>query len=231
MSKIRKRKGADYGVTAAYNETAHILVTTYSQLEKNTGKHYQVDYDTMLTKPNSLTNDDWIIVKLVQFFHEVELLYTSCSLFCTSDTCPMFNAGPQYMYFWDDVDAANPIQVSAPEYFTNLKRFIKRNLQDPTIIPNKSGTPLDENQLNVIKACYRRLFRILAHLYVCHFQTISAIKDPDAVEVMNSILIRYTKFAIDQKLIEYDDVKMLNPVFQAINKEAGKDLCPKDTNE
>ncbi|OHS93511.1 MOB kinase activator-like 1 A [Tritrichomonas foetus] len=222
-----KRRTKNAVMTVMCDKTAKILVKKYSRLENVKGDHLDIDYEKItMEKPANLTNDDWLIVTLVDFLHRVELLYSSCSLFCTSDTCPMFNAGPHYKYFWDDSDSPTPIQVSAPEYFSYLKRFIKRNLQDPNIIPGKSGEKLNEDALSTLKMCYRRLFRILAHLYVCHFQNISSIQEPNVVEIMNTILTHYTKFALAQGMIDLPDLEMLSPVFAAINKDSGNPLCP-----
>ena len=222
-----RRRGKNQGITVMCDKTAKILVDKYSRLENVKGDHIKIDYLKLSTeKPDNLTDDDWIIVSLVQFMKRLELLYSSCSLFCTSDTCPMFNAGPHYKYFWEDSDSTQPIQVSAPEYFQYLKRFIKRNLQDPNIIPGKSGEPLSDDAKSILKTCYRRLFRILAHLYVCHFKNISSIENPDAVETMNTLLAHYTRFALDHEMVDLPDLEMLAPVFTAINKESGEQICP-----
>lgn len=212
--------------TVFYEEGAKILSKTYTQLDNVKGDHYHIDYKKIMEKPANCSAEDWQIINLVEFLHRMELLYTSCSLFCTTDTCPMFNAGPQYKYFWEDTDSTNTIQVSAPEYFSNLKRYIKRCLQDPNIIPTESWVVMSKEQRDVLKTCYRRLFRILAHLYICHFENISSIKKPNIVEIMNTILAHYSHFAIENNLIEYKDVEMLAPVFKAINKDEGSDICP-----
>ena len=167
--------------------------------------------------PNDFSVADWYIVNLVDFLERLELLYTSCSLFCTQDTCPLFNAGPHYHYFWEDDDSPQPIQVSAPEYFTNLKRYIKRNLSNQSLFPEKGSGPLSEEATTVLKTCYRRLFRILAHLYMCHFSNIMDIQEVNVVEIMNTMLAHYTKFAIVSGMIEKEDIEMLKPVFIAIN--------------
>ena len=98
--------------TFMVDKSAQIRVKAYNQLDHVKGDHYDIDYTKIMKKPDNYSDEDWQIVNLVEFLHRVELLYTSCSLFCTTDTCPMFNAGPQYKYFWEDSDSTNPIQVS-----------------------------------------------------------------------------------------------------------------------
>ena len=219
-----KRKGKNQ--TVFFDPSAKILVKTYSQIENVEGDHYDIDYNKIMQKPPEYSDEDWQIINLVEFLHRMELLYTSCSLFCTTDTCPMFNAGPQYIYAWEDTDSSVTIQVSAPEYFSNLKRYIKRCLQDPSLIPSESWVKMSDEQHDVLKTCYRRLFRILAHLYICHFENISSIKEPNIVQIMNTILAHYSHFAIQNGLIEYKEVEMLQPVFIAINNNAGTNICP-----
>ena len=147
------------------------------------------------------------------------MLYSSCSLFCTSDTCPLFNAGPKYIYFWLDDDSKNPIQISAPEYFYALKHFIKRNLTNPYLFPNDSTENFSPRADYIIKASYRRLFRVLAHLYICHFKDFSKLaKDNfNFFEIMNTILIHYSNIAINYKICQPEEFDVFKPIFKKIN--------------
>ena len=223
---MKSKKKSKKVQTLICNDSAEILSKTYSQIENASGDHYNIDFNKLMQKPPEYSKEDWQIINLVQFWHRMELLYTSCSLFCTTDTCPMFNAGPKYVYCWEDSDSGTTVQVSAPEYFSNLKRYIKRCLQDPNIIPNVSTVPMNEDQQEILKTCYRRIFRLLTHLYICHFENISKIKQPNIVEIMNTILAHYSHFAIENGLIQFKEVEMLLPVFEAINKKAGTNICP-----
>ena len=109
-----------------------ILTRKYSQLNKVTGVTLRTDFEDLIAVPPTHSKSDWLIINAVEFFDRVEQLFVSSSLFCTSETCPMFNAGPHYHYFWEDEAKEQPIQLSAPEYLMEFKRLTKRTLQNTT---------------------------------------------------------------------------------------------------
>jgi MOB kinase activator 1 len=125
----------------------------------------------------------------------------------------MFNAGPHYHYFWEDADTPQPVQLSAPEYFNALKHWIKRNLSDKRLFPRSGNAELSREAMQVLETTYRRLFRILAHMYMCHF---SQIQKSNFEVVINTLLAHYTKFAFEYKMINVVDVEMLGPVYAAM---------------
>ena len=190
-----------------------ILTKKYSQLNKVTGVTLIQDFDVLINKPETHTYGDWIISNAIEFLDRVEQLSNACSLFCTSETCPMFNAGPHYHYFWEDEGTEQPIQLSAPEYFLALKRWSKRNLQNVNLFPRKSSNDLLPESLLILKTIYRRTFRILAHLYMCHF---SSIREFQFEPIINTILAHYTLFSLKYELIQPIDVEMLRPVYTAL---------------
>lgn len=190
-----------------------ILTNKYNRLRKVTGEVLVTDFESLIAVPRTCNLSDWLIINLVDFLERVELLFSSCSLFCTPDTCPMFNAGPHYHYFWEDADTEQPIQLSAPEYFSVLKRWIKRNLQNTKLFPKQSGTELIPEAVEILKSAYRRLFRILAHLYMCHF---NHIREFQFEVVINTVLAHYTDFALRYEMITPQHIEMLQPVFVAM---------------
>lgn len=205
-----------------------IELSKYKTIEDITGEHIDVNVTSLLPPPVGFTNNDWIIVNLVDFLQRVELLYSSCSLFCTSDTCPLFNAGPKYCYFWLDDDSSKSLQVSAPEYFDFLKRYIKRNLNNKSLFPDDLNSDLSSKALAVIQTSYRRLFRILAHLYVCHFKDLSNLGDLNFFEVMNTILTHYANIALIYNICNIEDFDVFKPIFENINSFANPNFyCPK----
>jgi MOB kinase activator 1 len=208
-----KRRGRKMD-TVVLSKQVKILTEKYSQLEKVTGAVLRSDFRDLIACPPTHTESDWMIVNAVDFLERTELLFSSCSLFCTVNTCPMFNAGPHYHYFWEDADTPQPVQLSAPEYFNRLKHWIKRNLSNPKLFPTENGSELSQAAFDVLKSTYRRLFRILAHMYMCHF---SQIQKLNMELVINTLLAHYTMFALQYHLISLADVEMLAPVYQAMN--------------
>ncbi|KAF6158898.1 hypothetical protein GIB67_012315 [Kingdonia uniflora] len=50
--------------------------------------------------------------------------------------------------------------------------WIAVQLDDEKIFPQKLGVPFPRNFLDVVKIIFERLFRIYAHIYHSHFQSI-----------------------------------------------------------
>lgn len=205
-----------------------IEMSKYRSIEDITGEHLDVNIAALLPPPPSYTINDWIIINLVDFLKRIELLYSSCSLFCTSDTCPHFGAGPRYNYLWLDDDSSKSLQISAPDYFDALKRYIKRNLSNKTLFPDKLKGEFSPKALNVIQNSYRRLFRMLAHLYICHFKDISQLEELEVFKIMNTVLTHYTHIALLYRVCDLDEFKVFEPIFNNINANAKPNFhCPK----
>lgn len=223
--------------TVLISEGKKLDLLKYKREEDISGEHLDININRLLIPQKKTTKCDWIIINLIDFLQRIDLLYSSCSLFCTSDTCPIFNAGPKYCYFWLE-EPSKPQQVSAPEYFDSLKRYIKRNLKNQNLFPNNLTEKFPSKSLNVIKASFRRLFRILAHLYVCHNDDITKLcKDNiNFFEVMNTILAHYTNFTLLYHICQPDDFVVFEPIFNKINSQFNENSnpnfhCPKFSNK
>lgn len=203
-----------------------IKVEKYLQLEDIPGDYIDFDINKAIAKPNDLTFDDWTISNLIEFMERVEMLYSSCSLFCTVDTCPMFNAGPKYCFLWYEDDSSDAVQLSAPEYVQMLKRYIRRHLSNPDLFPKKGN--LSPKARDILQTSYRMLFRVLAHLYICHFPNLIKSEDIKFVEIINTILAHYTNFAVLYQLVPQEEFEIFAPIYEAINRKSSQHFhCPK----
>jgi MOB kinase activator 1 len=153
----------------------------------------------------------------VDFLRRIEIIWRASSRFCTVATCPMFNAGPHYQYYWEEGDNAR-IQMSAPDYFAALKRWIKRALSNRKLFARESGTPLSAEAMGILETAFRRIFRVFAHMYTCHFV---AIQKQGMEAAINTLLAHFILFALTFELIPEDELEMLEPVFRKIGEGAG----------
>jgi MOB kinase activator 1 len=81
--------------------------------------------------PHEEDECEWLAMNTVDFYNDINMIYDSVSTFCTDETCPVMNAGPNYEYLWaDGVKVKRPIKVSAPEYVHLLMRWIETLLED-----------------------------------------------------------------------------------------------------
>ena len=120
--------------------------------------------------------NEWLAVNTVDFFNQVNLLFSSVVEFCTDESCPVMNAGPKYEYMWaDGKDIKKPIRVSANMYVDYLMAWVQDTLDDDSIFPSRVDVPFPKNFHNVVKTIFKRLFRVYAHLYHEHFDRIISL--------------------------------------------------------
>jgi MOB kinase activator 1 len=214
VARSRRRSESSKKQTMLFARGVRILTPKYSQLTKVTGAVLTHDFVLLCECPATHTQDDWIIVNCIDFLNRIDLFFSSCSLFCTVSTCPMFNAGPEYQYFWEDTDTAR-VQLSAPEYFNTLKRWIRRHLSNRAVFPRESGTRMSPDADDIMKTAYRRMLRVFAHMYTCHFHE---IQKQNLEPVANTMLAHYLMFVMMYQLVPFPELSMLMPVVDKLGQ-------------
>lgn len=132
-----------------------------------------VDLHAAVQLPEGEDLNEWLAVNVVEFFNTASLIYGTISEFCTDATCPCMSAGPKYMYYWQDGAAyKKPTEVSAPTYIDLLMTWIEEQLSDETMFPSDTAVPFPKDYLKRVKNIFKRLFRVYAHIYYCHFREI-----------------------------------------------------------
>ena len=91
---------------------------------------------------------------------------------CTELSCPIMNAGPKIQYKWADGVMKQPTQVSAPKYVDLLMAWVQSQLDDQALFPTKPGDPFPDDFMPRARNVYRRLFRVYAHVFHQHYETI-----------------------------------------------------------
>jgi MOB kinase activator 1 len=121
----------------------------------------------------------------VDFFNQVNMLYSTVTEFCSPTACPTMSAGQRYEYLWADPTPSKaissktgapiprePLKMSAPEYVDTLMTYIQSRIDDEATFPSRIGAPFPKGFISVVKTIWRRLFRVYAHVYCEHFSVI-----------------------------------------------------------
>jgi len=120
---------------------------------------------------------EWLAVNTVDFYNQINMLYGVLVQRCTNETCPKMSAGPRFEYLWaDGKKIKQAIAVSAPEYVEYLMTWVHEQLDDPAIFPSETGVPFPKTFVSVVKQIFKRLFRVYAHIYHCHFPEVVGLK-------------------------------------------------------
>ena len=109
------------------------------------------------------------------------------------------NAGPKYEYLWaDGTTIKKPISCSAPRYVDYLFTWVQNLLEDERIFPTEIGTPFPPDFLEYIRNIFKRLFRVYAHIYYCHFERMGQL---GAEPHLNTCFKHYMYFVYEFNLI------------------------------
>lgn len=123
--------------------------------------------------PPGENKKEWLAVNTVDFFNAISVLYGALEEFCTGNTCPVMRAGRKYEYLWaDGVKYKKPVRLSAPEYIEKLFDWIEAQMDDNTVFPQEIGANFPDDFYDIVKKIFKRLFRVYAHIYHSHFNSI-----------------------------------------------------------
>lgn len=157
---------------------------------------------------------DWLAVNVTDFFNEVSLLYGVLADVCTPACCPTMSAGPRFEYKWaDGVRIKKPIRCCAPKYVDYMLSWAQTTLDDEAIFPVRVGEPFPANIREVICTIFKRLFRVYAHLYTCHFQS---MQEMGAEPHLNTCFRHFMLFVREFSLIQPQELAPLRELIDRI---------------
>ncbi|GIQ91187.1 MOB kinase activator family protein [Kipferlia bialata] len=85
-------------------------------------------------------------------------------------------AGPKYEYRWADGEQyRTPVACSAPEYVEFLFTWVQKQINNEGLFPYKPGVPFPRNFQSIVKTIFKRLFRVYAHVYHCHWAQVVSL--------------------------------------------------------
>ncbi|GCC16803.1 hypothetical protein chiPu_0017356 [Chiloscyllium punctatum] len=123
-----------------------------------------------------------------------------------------------YEYHWaDGTNIKKPIKCSAPKYIDYLMTWVQDQLDDETLFPSKIGVPFPRNFMSVAKTILKRLFRVYAHIYHQHFDSVIQLQEEAH---LNTSFKHFIFFIQEFNLI---DRKELAPLQELIEKLTTKD--------
>lgn len=156
--------------------------------------------------PQGANEDEWLAVKTIDFFNELNLLIGALQDICTETSCPTMCAG-SFTYAWADGDRVlTPTKMSAPKYFEHLMMWIDKQLADETFLPVQQGVPFPPNFRRGMRVIYKRLFRIYAHTFHSHFKE---MMDGEADAHLNHSFKHFVHFVKEFDLIDEEELEPL----------------------
>ncbi|KAL1527803.1 hypothetical protein AB1Y20_009186 [Prymnesium parvum] len=187
----------------------------YAQATLGTGNLHEA-----VTLPEGEDQHEWLAVNTVDFFNEINLLYGVIAEFCTEAACPVMCAGPKYEYMWaDGLTVKKPMAVSAPRYVDFLMTWVQNQLDDEKLFPTQIGVPFPPDFVERVQNIFKRLFRVYAHIYYCHFDKMHEL---GAEPHLNTCFKHYMYFVYEFNLIPKREE--LAPLQELIDKLLERDV-------
>ncbi|ESU39565.1 Mob1-like protein [Giardia duodenalis] len=169
-----------------------------------------------VTLPPGEDLNEWLAVNVYEFFESIQLIYSTCEKVCNEKaiTCVEMNAGENCKYLWQDGRVyKKPTPVTAPMYITLLFQWVQGQLEDEAIFPTSPTTPLPKEFPKIVRNIFRRLFRVYAHIFMCHYGT---LVEKNIAQTFNTCLKHFLLFVREFQLIEANELEPLRIILDKI---------------
>lgn len=165
-------------------------------------------YKTIVQLPKYVDSGEWIALNIFEFYHHLNMFYGVVTDYCTPENCPSMNAGSSTNYLWMD-NTGQAVNLPAQQYIDYVLSWTLSKLNDKSVFPVKSGGVFPANFLKDCKNISRQMFRIFAHIYHNHFETLVHL----SLEAhWNSFFGHFISFVKEFNLFDRTEMEPLLPL-------------------
>lgn len=176
------------------------------------------DMRAQVVLPDGEDKNEWLAINTIDCFNDICMLYNQVKDACTNESCPVMKAGSVAEYHWaDGVKVKKPVKVPAREYVVLMTEWVEETLNDESIFPQDVNGSFPKDFTERVKTIFKRLFRVYAHIYHHH---IDSIRQIDAERHVNTCFKHFIYFVREFDLIES---KEMTPLQDLINEFVAKD--------
>ncbi|KAJ3439131.1 mob kinase activator-like [Anaeramoeba flamelloides] len=158
--------------------------------------------------PEGENINDWLAMNTIEFQNTAKLLFQLIQERCTSESCPKMTAGPRYEYYW---------QEGKKSVQTTLLSWVDELTEDPKIFPPMENDPFPKHFKKYVSVIFKRLFRVYAHIFTCHFRD---IQDMGTEPHFNSCYKHFLLFVLHFKLLKKSDLEPLKVLNEKLLKNS-----------
>jgi len=162
--------------------------------------------------PEGESEDEWIAFNIWNFNKQINMLYGTVLSSCTMEKCPVMNAGRCYIYNWSD-GKSKPKSLPAPYYIDNLMTWINDLLANEAIFPTRDKAQFPAHFRDICVKIFRRLFRVYAHIYICHIEDIRRLEEEPH---LNTSFKHFIFFVQEFQLISKNELAPLQKVIDIL---------------
>nr|KAJ3422979.1 Maintenance of ploidy protein mob2 [Polyrhizophydium stewartii] len=117
-------------------------------------------------------------------------------------------------YSWIDSQKRS-VKIPAPQYIDYVMASVQTSLNDETIFPTKADMPFPKDFHATVKSIFKQLFRVLAHIYHSHYDTILHLS---AEAHLNTLFAHFVCFARCFDLIDKKDMAPMAEYIQLLEE-------------
>eukprot|EP00929_Paragymnodinium_shiwhaense_P002884 TRINITY_DN10319_c0_g1_i3.p1 TRINITY_DN10319_c0_g1~~TRINITY_DN10319_c0_g1_i3.p1 ORF type:complete len:211 (-),score=56.23 TRINITY_DN10319_c0_g1_i3:142-774(-) len=161
--------------------------------------------------PINVDEDHWIAAQTLGIFDEYVHIILVFEDVCdaASDTCCVMNAGT-VRYRWAD-EKIKAKDVTSVEYMHHLAKYGTKLLKSRELIPADGG-PMPRDFRPSVQQVLKRIFRVYAHIYTCHFDTVQEV---ELEAHLNCVFKRWLFFVREFDLVSLQDMQ---PMATLVNR-------------
>jgi len=165
--------------------------------------------------PEAEDENEWIACNIAEFYKQISMLYGTVLSHCTSQSCPVMNAGRNYIYNWPE-GRGKTVSLSAPQYIDKLMTWISESMEDEKIFPSKLDVPFPSHFKEISRQMFRRLFRVYAHIYIQHMPHIRSLNEEAH---LNTSFKHFIFFVQEFQLISKPELEPLQKIIDCLTNK------------
>ncbi|RCK56669.1 CBK1 kinase activator protein MOB2 [Candida viswanathii] len=172
-------------------------------------------FKTIVQLPKYVDSFEWLALNIFELFNHLNRFYGVIQEYDTPETCPTMNAGPNTNYLWLNSNG-QAVNLPACQYIEYVIAWISNKLNDQSVFPTKNGGAFPPNFVKDCKNITRQMFRIFAHIYYNHFDTIVHL----SLEAhWNSFFAHFVSFVKEFNLVDRTEMEPLIPLIDNLEQQ------------
>ncbi|KAF9161162.1 Maintenance of ploidy protein mob2 [Actinomortierella ambigua] len=177
------------------------------------------NFKTIVQPPKYVDANEWLAINVFDFYNYINMFYGSISDFCTARDCQSMTAGSGCEYLWVDQQKKS-IKVPAPQYIDFVMSWIQSSINDENVFPTKEGRDFPPNFQHTVRAMFKQLIRVFAHVYHHHYDKMLCLCQEGH---LNSLFAHFISFGREFELLDKKDIQPLQELVDVM--ESNGILC------
>jgi len=171
-------------------------------------------FKTIVQHPKYTDINEWVAMNLFDFFNNLNLFLGFVSETCTTNSCPNMSTGYQSSYPWIEKNGRLS-HLPATTHIDYILTWIQNMLDEQTNFPTRWGQDFPADFPSTVKAIYRQMLHIFAHLYHAHF---TAFLHTSSEAHFNSFFAHFVAFGNEFGLLDHTDLESKNGTLLGIGE-------------